>query len=83
MGGWIGFGMPLMRVPTLLYAGTADRRYELIVRAQREIPGSELLSLPGLGHLETMARADLVLPPLAFLERSEPPRGIESIAGGR
>jgi pimeloyl-ACP methyl ester carboxylesterase len=60
-----------IRVPCWLFAGTADRRYELIVRAQRAITGAELLSLPDLGHLGTLARANLVLPSLTtFLENA-------------
>jgi pimeloyl-ACP methyl ester carboxylesterase len=58
-------------VPCWLFAGTADRRYELIEQARRAIRGAELLSLPGLGHLQTFASAEQVLPPLsAFLEAS-------------
>lgn len=59
-----------INVPSWLFAGTADRRYELIQKAQRAIPGAELTSLAGLGHLETFANGELVLPPLlAFLQR--------------
>lgn len=60
-----------IRVPCWLFAGTADRRYELIQRAYRAVSGAELTSIPGLGHLETLASAELVLPPLlAFLQRA-------------
>lgn len=58
-----------IRVPCWMFAGTADRRYELIRKAQQAIAGTELLSLPGLGHLEAFTRAELILPPLlAFLQ---------------
>lgn len=58
-------------VPCWLFAGTADRRYELIQRAQRAIPRAELLSLPGLGHLRTFESAERILPALsAFLAGS-------------
>lgn len=61
--------LPQIRVPCWMFAGTADRRYSLIQKAQRAIAGTELLSLPGLGHLDAFKHADLVLPPLlAFLQ---------------
>jgi pimeloyl-ACP methyl ester carboxylesterase len=61
-----------IRVPCWLFAGTADRRYELIVRAQRAIPGAELLSVPGLGHWGTFTSAARVLPGLlAHLEAAD------------
>lgn len=59
-----------MPVPCWLFAGTADRRYELIQRAQRSIPGAELLSLPGLTHLQALADAPHILPGLLGFLRS-------------
>lgn len=53
-----------IEVPCWLFAGTADRRYEQVIRAQRSIGGADLLSLPGLGHLHTFASAERVLPHL-------------------
>ena len=65
--------LPELRVPCWLFAGPADRRYDLIVRARQARAGTELLSLPGLGHLETLASADRVLPPLMdFLAARSP-----------
>lgn len=56
-------------LPCWLFAGSADRRYALIEQAQRAIRGAELLSLPGLGHLEAFTRAELILPRLlTFLQ---------------
>ena len=59
-----------MPVPCWLFAGTADRRYELIQRAQRLIRDAELLSLPGLTHLQALADAPHVLPGLLGFLRS-------------
>lgn len=65
-------------VPCWLFAGTADRRFELIERAERAIAGAELLGLPGLGHLQAFAAAPQVLPPLlAFLQRAVEAPGVE------
>jgi len=57
-------------VPCWLFAGAADRRYALIQRAQRQIPGAELLTLPALTHLQTLASAPQVLPELLAFLRS-------------
>jgi pimeloyl-ACP methyl ester carboxylesterase len=51
-----------IRVPCLLFAGTADDAHPRARQAAGEIPGAEFVSLPGLHHGETMARADLVVP---------------------
>lgn len=58
-------------IPTFLYVGSGDSHsvLEAAKGAARLIPNAELLVLDRLGHAETLARIDRVLPPvLAFLE---------------
>jgi len=62
--------LPRLPVPCWLFAGTADRRYELIQRTQAALPGTKLLSLPSCSHLQALASTDQVLPELfKFLDR--------------
>ena len=49
-------------VPTLVYAGSADPIYDAARQSASEIPGAQFVSLPGLNHISTMCRCDLVLP---------------------
>jgi pimeloyl-ACP methyl ester carboxylesterase len=61
--------LPNMRVPTLLYAGSADPTHAQIEACAKRIPGATFVSLAGLGYIEAMCRAELVLPPVQrFLE---------------
>jgi pimeloyl-ACP methyl ester carboxylesterase len=57
-------------VPCWLFAGDADRRYELIEGTRRQIAGAELLTLPGLTHLGALVSSQLVLPGLMAFLRS-------------
>jgi pimeloyl-ACP methyl ester carboxylesterase len=56
-------------VPCLLFAGTADVRYEGIARCAQRLPQAVFLPLVGLNHVQAIARADLLLPAVrAFLQ---------------
>jgi pimeloyl-ACP methyl ester carboxylesterase len=62
-------GAPTLGVPCLLFVGAADRRHADVRRFATETPGTTFVALPGLGHLQAMARSDLVLPHVtAFLD---------------
>ncbi|QKW38813.1 alpha/beta fold hydrolase [Actinomadura sp. NAK00032] len=54
--------LALTSVPVLLVAGERDARIAAIRRTAAEIPGAELVELPGCGHLDAFVRTDLVLP---------------------
>lgn len=59
----------VMQMPTLIYAGEQDFRYQGVKDCIRDVPKAEWVSLPGLDHLAGMVRSDLVLPHvLAFLK---------------
>ncbi len=59
-----------MKMPTLIYAGDEDFRYQGVKDCVRVLPNAEWLSIPGLDHLAGMSRSDLVLPHIcAFLDR--------------
>jgi hypothetical protein len=51
-----------MTMPCLLYAGEADGRYSGIKACIAHMPNTTFVSLPGLNHVETLFRSDLVLP---------------------
>jgi pimeloyl-ACP methyl ester carboxylesterase len=55
--------------PHRLIAGDQDELapYEDIVRLADTLPDGTLITLPGINHLETMQRRDLVLPHLIEL----------------
>ncbi len=58
-------------VPTLIYAGSADPMHHPAQQTASEIPGAQFVSLPGLNHLTTMCRSDLILPHVVpFLARA-------------
>jgi len=60
--------LPHLTVPCLLLVGKADGSFEGAKEASRLIPNAQFVSFPGRGHIETMMRLDLFLPPiLAFL----------------
>jgi len=54
--------LPTMTMPCLLYAGEADGRYSGIKACIAHMPNTTFVSLPGLNHVETLFRSDLVLP---------------------
>jgi pimeloyl-ACP methyl ester carboxylesterase len=58
-------------VPCLLFAGESDRRHGLVVRAANQIPGAELVSLPGRSHLGALADAERLLPRLLEFWRAQ------------
>lgn len=51
-----------IRVPSLLFAGSADRRHALVERAAGELSDARFVSLPDLGHAAAIAASALVLP---------------------
>ena len=62
-----------MTMPCCLYAGDADSIYAQAKQASERIPGARFFSVPGLGHVPTFARSELVLPQVtAFLEQAGP-----------
>jgi pimeloyl-ACP methyl ester carboxylesterase len=56
-----------LRVPTTIFAGAADRYVspEQSRRLQREIPGSELVVVPGAGHMAHYAAPEPIMSALA------------------
>jgi pimeloyl-ACP methyl ester carboxylesterase len=65
--------IPSIRAPTLIVWGSDDRLIPLASgqRFAREIPGSQLVVLPGLGHVPHEEAPDVALAPVrAFLARS-------------
>jgi pimeloyl-ACP methyl ester carboxylesterase len=65
--------IPSIRAPTLIVWGSEDRLIPLASgqRFAREIPGSELVVLPGLGHVPHEEAPEVALAPVrAFLARS-------------
>jgi pimeloyl-ACP methyl ester carboxylesterase len=64
--------LPKVRVPCLLFAGEKDDVHAQAEQAAAAIPNAQFVSLPGLGHGETMARLDLVVPLVReFLRRAQ------------
>jgi pimeloyl-ACP methyl ester carboxylesterase len=60
--------LPHLTIPCLLFVGEADASFEGAKAASALIPHARFVSFPGLAHIETGARVDLVLPPiLSFL----------------
>jgi len=49
-------------VPTLIYAGSNDPIHDPARQSAAEIRGATFVSLPGLNHIDGIARMDLVLP---------------------
>ena len=54
--------LPTMFMPCLLFAGEADPVYPAVRECVKQMPNVTFFSLPDLGHVEAMARSDLVLP---------------------
>lgn len=60
--------LPHIRVPTLMFAGSADPVHAQVQTSAGQIPAGRFFSVPGLGHIGAICRSDLVLPPvLRFL----------------
>lgn len=67
--------LPVLPMPTLLFAGTADLRHETVARCAAELPASQFVSLPGRNHLQAIADLDALAPRvLAFLREHAPER---------
>jgi pimeloyl-ACP methyl ester carboxylesterase len=54
--------LPAMRMPCLLYIGEADADYPVVEACSARIPDATLVSFPGLTHVGTLFRPDLVVP---------------------
>ncbi len=54
--------LPTMTMPCLLFAGEADSSRSGMRRCVENMPNATFVSLPGLDHVETLYRSDLVLP---------------------
>jgi len=54
--------LPRLAIPCLLFVGEADGTFESAKKASRIIRHGRFVSFPGIGHMETWARVDLVLP---------------------
>jgi pimeloyl-ACP methyl ester carboxylesterase len=61
-------GLETMTMPCCIYAGDADPMFAQTKAASARIPHARFFPLPGLSHVQAMARSDLVLPHvMAFL----------------
>lgn len=59
-------------VPCLIFAGTKDTRYPSLTECAQRHACATFFSLPGLNHIQTIMRSDLVVPrALAFLAQFE------------
>ncbi len=68
--------LPHVKIPCLFFVGEADGLFPGAKAASAQVPGARFVSFPGLGHLETAARVDLVAPPiLRFLADVDGTRG--------
>jgi len=54
--------LPGLMVPCLIYAGENDDNHSNAKRASEIIPNATFVSLPGLDHVATFFRSDLVVP---------------------
>jgi len=62
--------LPTMKMPCLLYVGSADPNFPAMQETAAEIPSATLFTLPGLGHTEPLLRIELVLPHvIEFLDK--------------
>ncbi|HUG15350.1 MAG TPA: alpha/beta fold hydrolase [Thermomicrobiales bacterium] len=65
--------LPEIPIPALVYAGENDGLHSDARRAAELLPNATFLSLPGLNHLQAMARASVVLPHIQrFLGEAAP-----------
>jgi pimeloyl-ACP methyl ester carboxylesterase len=51
-----------INVPCLIYCGDADPRFSGARESVNHIPRAKFISLPGLDHVKTLMRTDLVIP---------------------
>ena len=51
-----------LEIPILLFAGEADGDHTDAERCVESLPNATFVSLPGLGHIETQYRPDLMVP---------------------
>lgn len=67
--------LPTMKMPCLVYAGEADTLfYSNARKCVKSMPNATFVSLPGLSHMETRDRVDIVLPRITkFLEKVKRP----------
>lgn len=62
--------LPEITQPCLVYGGEMDRALSGAETCCREIPDATFVSFPGMGHMDALFRADLVVPEVRrFLER--------------
>jgi pimeloyl-ACP methyl ester carboxylesterase len=54
--------LPMMTLPTLVYAGEADPFYAGASACVANMPSATFISLPDLGHTPVLYRSDLILP---------------------
>lgn len=57
--------LPRIEAPCLLICGGADSLLPLVRHAATKLPQAAVVELPGLNHLQTATRGDLVLPHVA------------------
>lgn len=61
-----------MKMPCLLFAGTADSRHQLVEACANQMPNAKFVSFPDLGHIDCYLRVDLVIAHIReFLEGLE------------
>jgi pimeloyl-ACP methyl ester carboxylesterase len=64
--------LPELNVPCLLFAGTADKRYPALAECAQRHNCATFFALPDLNHIQTIVRADLVVPHVrSFLDQFE------------
>ena len=62
--------LPKMSMPCLLYAGEGDPYCPRVKECSTQIPNATFVSVPDLGHADTLFQSDLILPELnKFLAR--------------
>jgi pimeloyl-ACP methyl ester carboxylesterase len=54
--------LPTMAIPCLVYTGEADPVHPHAQGCVRQIPNATFVLFPGLDHMQTFLRSDLVLP---------------------
>ena len=63
-----------LKVPCLMYAGESDPlSHDSALEAVREIPSARFISLPGLKHMYTFGRTDIVFPIVREFLEGVPP----------
>jgi pimeloyl-ACP methyl ester carboxylesterase len=54
--------LPTMVIPCLLFVGEADARRAAVEKCASQISHATLATIPGVSHVNTLARSDVVLP---------------------